>query len=492
MKIIRYLSLSVACWILIDACQDRNLTTADTDTGDLTSLCEPGSQYDKMPVLGLPNASTVPGGNVDSILVAFLQNRADKLSWQTFIAMNWLATPTGMPDTTQCFGRRDGITVWEHWMPGRELFRSDGQPPRPWQYGLSTAGHPNNSRDAPLFRLFKLNELSQFNPDRQSVPNRHGLYTLYEVFYNRQVYDYVVGGGLYSIAGQQQFVQKWPRQPNGLYLTNADKKTDTIGLERLRERAYLPVGGAKDTMFTYTYNSLTSAQPQKGQLTYYKNVGAIMLKSAWTVLTPAEDPALYHTRVVQLNGKQVTLGLVGLHIAHKLAEAPRWMWSTFEHDRNSPRVDEHGLATLKPGVDYLYFNKSRNDTSTYNKPTRRPADRTRIQVVRMQQRLNSTDLINDQFHALIRQASPKSVWLNYRLVGTQWPFSAPDALLTDGDIRPQFLANSVIETYHQTRSSCMGCHKLAQLLADSTHHGYFADFVWGMALQTSSSKRSDF
>lgn len=490
MKIIQYVIFFFACWIVLDACQDGNTTTADTDTGGLLSLCEPGSQYFQMPVLGLPNASTVPGGKVDSILMAYLQNRADKLSWQTFIAMNWLATSSGTPDTTQCFGNRDGITVWEHWMPGRELFRSDGKPPRPWQYGLSTAGHPINSRDAPLFRLFKLNELTQFDPDRQLVPNRHGVYTLYEVFYNQQVYDYVVNGDLYSPEGQQKFVQKWPRQSNGLYLINADKTTDTIALERLGERAYLPVGGAKDTTFPYSYGSLI--QPQKGQLTYYKNVGAVMVKSAWTVLTPAEDPALYHTRIVQLKGKQVILGLVGLHIAHKLAEAPRWMWSTFEHERNTPRVDEHGVATLKPGVNYLYFDKTRNDTSTYNKPPRLSADSTRVQIVRMQQRLKSTDLINDQFHALIRQASPKSVWLNYRLVGTQWPFSDPDPLSTVGEIRPQILANSVIETYHQTSSSCMGCHKSARFLADSTHHGYFADFVWGLAIGTGSNKRKIF
>lgn len=220
-----------------------------------------------------------------------------------------------------------------------------------------------------------------------------------------------------------------------------------------------------------------------------------MVKSAWMILTPAQNAAHYHIRVVRLNGKQVTLGLVALHIAHKLAEAPRWMWSTFEHIRNTPAVDEKGVATLQPGVDYLYFDETRNDTSTYNKLPKsvngKSTDQKAIQAVTVQKRAQATDQINDQFHNLIRQANKQSVWLNYRLVGTQWPYNDPDPLRVNGPMEPALLANSMLETYHQPTSSCMGCHYKARILSSpsqvSQTKSYFADFVWGMALGTDST-----
>ena len=491
MTITRYLLVFCLGGLLLDACYDGKSSDTKTQTAALitnvnragqTNLCDPGERNYVLPTLGLPNPATIPNSNIDSVLIAYLQNRADKLSWMTFIAMNWRANRNGTPDSTQCFGSRDGTTVWEHWMPGRELFRSDSQPPRPWQYGLSAKGHPKNSTDEPKFRNFKLNELDQFDADRQVVPNQSGFNTLYEVFYSRQVYDYIVGGGLYSVAGQRQFVKKWPKQTNGLYWINADKRTDTMSLEELRKRAYLPLGSPKDTSFTF------STDGKEGQLYFYENIGSIMVKSAWTVLTPAQDAAQYHIRTVRMNGKQVTLGLVSLHIAHKLAEAPRWMWSTFEHVKNAPIVDKRGVATLKPGVNYLYFDKTSNDPSTYNKP---PDGQQRVQVVRMQQSTKSTNQINNQFHAIIRQANKKSVWLNYRLVGTQWPFNNPDPLAVEGSTQPALLANAMLETYHQSTSSCMACHSKARFLKDpqGNGNGYFADFMWGLALGTDSRKK---
>lgn len=500
----RNLFLFVFCCMLADACsngQASSTTTADAgfivETGNanragLTDLCNRRGRSYVLPTLGLPLASSipgyVPGANNDAVLIPYLQNKADELSWATFIAMNWLANENGTPDSTQCFGSRDGITVWEHWMPGRELFRADNRPPRPWQQGLAKQGHPKNSDEAPVLKTFKLNELSEFDADRQIVPNQHGFSTLYEVFYSRQVYDYVVGGGLNTIAGQRQFVKKWPREPNGLYLIDTKKGSDTLSLEQMRGRAYLPVGVPKDTSFAYPVGSTTS------QLQYYKNIGAIMVKSAWTVLTSDEDIAEYHTRTVRLNGKRVKLGLVGLHIAHKLAEAPRWMWSTFEHVKNTPRVDNQGVAVLKPGVDYLYFDEKRNDTSTYNKPpqpnTGRTGRQAKVQIVRVQKRAESTDQINDQFHALLSKANKQSVWLNYRLVGTQWPSNNPDPLMVGGPTQPALLANAILETYHQKTSTCMGCHSNARFLQNTSanEHGHFADFVWGMALGTKPKK----
>jgi len=485
-----FLLSSLLISVFLD-CQssDNQTRTALTNSGtngafaEMQNLCDPAERNYALTTLGLPNGSTISRDT----LTRYLQYRANKLSWMTFIAMNWRANADGTPDSSQCFGVRDGVTVWEHWMPGPELFRVDNQPPRLWQYGSTGGGHPKNSLDEPKFRYFKLNVLSTFNPERLPVPNQDGNNTLYEVYYNRQMYDYIVGGKLYSIAGQQQFVKQWPWQANGLLFTNA-AQNDTMTLEKTGGRVYLPIGSPKDTTFYYAPNGVS------GQLHFYKNLGSIMVKSAWTILTPAQESAQYHTRVVRMNGKQVKLGLVALHIAHKLAEAPQWMWSTFEHVKNAPSANSKGVAVLEPGVDYLYFDEKRsdwNDPRTYNKP---PTAGNRIQLVNVYNPADTTVAatakINGQFHALMYQANKQSVWLNYRLVGTQWPSIDPDPLIIkDTATVPRKLANSMMETYHQATSSCLSCHSNARILNDSAHHGYFADFAWGLSLGRNTKKK---
>jgi len=500
MKTPKYILAFVIGWILVDSCRtDQSADTATTDSlvtrqpaptspsflVGLTDLCEQSQQAYMIPVKGLPAPATIPGldkvTDTTAFLRSYLQTKANELSWLTFIALNWPATPNGTPDSTTCFGSRDGITVWEHWMPGKELFRTDNRVPKPWQYGLTAKGHPINSKEAPELHITKLNELSQFNPERHVLPDQYGNSTLYEVFYNRFMYNYIVGGKLYNPLGQEEFIKKRPRQPIGLTLIQNQK--DTIYPEDLG-RAFLPIGSAKDTTFDAGLGAT---------LSYYQNVGSIMVKSAWTVLTANEDRSKYHTRTIKRDGNQVVLGLVALHFAHKLAEAPRWMWSTFEHVSNTPLVDKHGKAFLKPGVDYLYFDESQNDPSTYNKPParERPGKLTGqqpVQIVRVEKPSSEIDQMNHQFRTLIAKANTKSVWLNYRLVGTQWPFSDPIPFNIKGPIEPALLANAVMETYHQGTSSCMGCHVKARFLGD-TVTGKFADFVWGLSLGLSPKQK---
>jgi len=63
-------------------------------------------------------------------------------------------------------------------------------------------------------------------------------------------------------------------------------------------------------------------------------------------------------------------------------------------------------------------------------------------------------------------------------VGTQWPTGNPDALQIKDPIEPALLANALLETYHQSTSSCMGCYGQARML----NNRYFADFVWALAI----------
>jgi hypothetical protein len=177
-----------------------------------------------------------------------------------------------------------------------------------------------------------------------------------------------------------------------------------------------------------------------------------------------------------------------------VAEAPQWVWSTFEHTRNAPVLDEHGQAILKPGVDYLYFDETKSDTSLYNKALDHPKSgrfktKGQVQIVRLKKGEANTEKVNDHYHDLIKNANPKSVWLHYRLVGTQWPFINPDPFQVAGRPVPALMANAMMETYHQQTSSCMGCHTNARILATADSSGYFADFIWGLALHTPKSKK---
>ncbi len=76
-----------------------------------------------------------------------------------------------------------------------------------------------------------------------------------------------------------------------------------------------------------------------------KTVGPIEVKAAWKVLTDKDNRERFHTRAVEVAWpnpakkgqylcKQYTMGLVGLHIAHKTKNAPQWAWSTFEQVDN--------------------------------------------------------------------------------------------------------------------------------------------------------------
>jgi hypothetical protein len=47
----------------------------------------------------------------------------------------------------------------------------------------------------------------------------------------------------------------------------------------------------------------------------------------------------------------ITVGLVGLHIARKVASSPKWIWATFEHEDNVPPAGSDG-----DGRDYNFFS----------------------------------------------------------------------------------------------------------------------------------------
>ena len=178
----------------------------------------------------------------------------------------------------------------------------------------------------------------------------------------------------------------------------------------------------------------------------------------------------------------VTLGLVGLHIAHKTKSQQSWIWSTFEHVDNlkPPPGSPFGAkasfnnsgcppATCPPNVQTAA--KPYTELDQNGKPINKP-----VQVVRINPVGDSNA---DQLNAIFQSLLKGSVWANYKLITTQWI----------GELgtmpKPAFMANMTLETFIQlpkppsdgpvpypspgynpfapgvASSSCMKCHSVA-------------------------------
>lgn len=100
-------------------------------------------------------------------------------------------------------------------------------------------------------------------------------------------------------------------------------------------------------------------------------IGALELKAAWKVVSPGDDTTGYYIRqaevakLVEQNGSvvvdpnetiQVTVALVGLHIAGVVKGHPEFIWATFEHQQNAPTLTDAQLA------EYLDVNNDSLNT----------------------------------------------------------------------------------------------------------------------------------
>jgi hypothetical protein len=448
------------------------------ETAYITDVTNPANGYYKMPHdLALPLVSLIPNYTNKDSLKAYLQNAADDFSWKTFIAINWPANEDGSPDTTKKFGSDSDFTVLEHWMPGTNLFVDSNQVSKEWNYGLTGNSHPANSSPTIDLRIIpKFETIDKSNAENLPLVDVHGKYTLFMIYYNKQAYDYVVKGNLYSKKGQQNFVKTWPSLTEGLKVT---QDGEPFGIEKNFKRAYFSVGTTKDSTIV-----------KDGKTFYFsQNPGTVILKTGWRIMSPKDDKSRFYTKkVIIKNGQEIEVGLVAMHIAHKVSEATQWVWSTFEQIDNAPEMSNDGSAIIESNKNYSYFDKTKNDPSIFNLATdsslyfdgtqRKPA-----QVVRVNKIEESTEKINKFYTENIKKNQPESVWQYYKLVGTQWPFDF--ALFTaGGDYTPKILANTVLETYSQSTSSCMDCHSQARFLYDdpaSMGMGYNADFIWGLA-----------
>jgi len=231
--------------------------------------------------------------------------------------------------------------------------------------------------------------------------------------------------------------------------------------------------------------------------------GAMELKVSWLVVTDGFDASNMFTmqteiaKLVNKNGQividtsqteEVTVALVGFHIAGIVAGHPEMIWATFEHQRNAPNVMP-GLPLDQPvsDQDYTFYSANTtlaecnvNNTSDgllkLDQQTQTLSPIT--QACRQYQFGNAAGVntINDKniqtLNASVAKLfDPTDVWKNYAEVGAVW-FKGTNTLqpglsiATDELLAGSLsLSNATIETFTQvasTENNCFRCHNTMQ------------------------------
>ncbi|HJU39935.1 MAG TPA: hypothetical protein VJ724_10210 [Tahibacter sp.] len=419
-----------------------------------------------------PQLSTDLPGDVDTALKKQLENKQefakvqrlfDLWSWQAFITLNWPVNNAGkfapkLSDTGF------GAPKWTTWYESPSIFRQDGGVPAACASGAKTLLSLTRenlpvARDLAAFALpsafdkrktrllgnisavgdispatradQKLDEITQ--AFTAPLIDQNGNYAFYEIMLDPNEVGYVCTYKLYNIEGQVAFT-------GGSSAKAAD----------------LPRGNdAKD------------------------GSGAWELKLAWRIMTAGDDRTRFMTSeaiVPPTNGKcpdgtastdqcPVTVGLVGMHIAHKSDSSPQWIWSTFEQVDNLS-VDNVAHPKLKPS----FFDPN----CEICVPNVAPAETNGVFATSPPTQVSRAipipaDKVALNIEAQVALAKAGSALRYYQLIDTQWPTSpsTPPANPADGlpnavenkpggNPTPVFLTNITMETYFQvgTQPAC--------------------------------------
>jgi hypothetical protein len=302
-------------------------------------------------------------------------------------------------------------------------------------------------------------------------------------------------------------------------------------------------------------------------------MGAIVLKLAWMELgSPdhkgggwhkrkdhdfhTEDLLLYtpayRSSTGQASCRLQTMGLAGMHAAHKTVKQPKWIWSTFEHRRNAPDCTSlppagdmvgSGPSTSCPASvkrDYNFFPEACSDDGSNpqacqtcnvapvsNAPSPPDCDNPDVssdkgwcldlppaaeagtskvcRQVPIAANYPTAHLLN---RACARQLGWWSTWRNYQLISTQW-FDSPSDVCQTGStpsprdsILPQ--VNIPVEGDDEpttrpflantsmesyVRANCMGCHTNASV--DGMQGSPGTDLMYFLQLEVSAAADSE-
>lgn len=494
--------IMVSNLLLLTACNDNskistNASVSVSITGETANhKVKPAPARINWPCLNPPSVTnTIP---TDVPLTD--QASVNCFAWQEFIGLNW---PTGQSRTAADFGRPNDFSpvVFETYKTNVDLFDYKGDAPPKWsdantQVKVADGAALHSLKRTSKFRVdFDNNEIEEafpFIPAGQAwLADKHGNLVWYEVLMNQPEYDYFYQNEFYDSEKQYQAAQQ-------------GKHID------------LP----------------------KGDLS--GKVGAMELKAAWLTVTNPLDPKWRHYKLAKAQFcsdgntcSQSTVALVGLHIIHKTASQPSWIWATFEHIDNAPDVNQ-----LKDGHvadSYNFYNSSCKEetipaacvngnanqktscvkntypayalTLTAGKATG-SCQPYPIQVVRdypiPDTHENPVRATNQAAQNLIKQANSDSVYQYYQLVNVMWNDSSVDEnsvfgatnakslplpvnSLSETAFRPNPhafpVANTTMETYIQG-TACIGCHAGATIADPKKLQPQYASdysFIFSMA-----------
>lgn len=414
-----------------------------------------------------PNPTPQFPGDVDIALKTALekqqkfpevQREFDLYSWQMFFALNWPTNNQGQPAPTLT-NTKFGAPHWTLWHNSSAIFQANGATPaacglksgartlvlrrdlsQPVSRGLKAFSAAATSNADPRTTRFLgvISAVGELNASNLSdikqafsgpLIDQNGEFVYYEIMIDPHEVDYLCANTLYNINGQVAFSQG---------------------------------GGKVDMPFGTPHLDWS---------------GSTELKFAWRILKPGKDDfsRFYTTPAVVIDqgpdGKQlerkVTVGLVGMHIAHKSSTSPQWIWSTFEQVDNLD-VDPVAHPNLKPSfTDVNCPICAVNTLPVKDKAGIYP--RIPTQAWRAIPIPGDKKALNAQVQASMRRMG--SVWQYYELIDTQWPTDPsappsawngglPDAVVNKpgGHPTPVMLTNITMETYFQkgNQPACNG------------------------------------
>lgn len=410
-----------------------------------------------------PNVTPQLPGDVDTALKSKLeaaqkfsqvQREFDLYSWQMFLALNWPTYGSGRPAASITDSGPGLAPAWTLWHNSSSIFQTDGAPPqacsappaarklvlrrdlsKPVSRGLrpfssqaiANADHRQKRFLGVMSAVGELNAGNLGSDIQQAFSgpliDQNGEFVFYEIMIDPNEVNYLCENKLYNINGQVAF-------------SNAGGKVS------------MPWG--------------VDSQDKSG---------SFELKLAWRILKDADIAGgRYHMMqaVVMDQGptgapveREVTVGLVGMHIGHKTASSPQWIWSTFEQVDNID-VDQVAHPNLSPS----FFDPNCWLCTVNQEPAKNSAGiypRVPVQAWRAIQIPKDKQALNRQAQAALARLGPKgSVWQYYQLIDTQWPTvpgspaaawnaGLPDAVANKpgGQPTPVFLTNITMETYFQ-------------------------------------------
>lgn len=448
------------------------------------------------PALDVPIAYNGIVGARPTSAARDVQTPFDNLSWQTFVALNWTRGKESQPAQEGLQG--NGARVWEGWPRVAQVF---GNGPV-----LASCSVPLGSR------VFAIASNGKGQPDAHNEEyiqaatgdpaiDVSGNWTIYERRINDIEVAYLKAPGgktswnLTTLAGQQTLI-KDGGTVNFPAAGNQNAPTGAIEIKA-------------------AWRVLDPARRAANEKVYYVVPAMLTVAPDLVIQPPGQRPAPICA--------QVDLGLVAMHIIQKNPVTknnlrPQWFWSTFEHVANAPLAkqacDSTSPATCSmlgrlecpaqpdSAVAYAYFNQACLDCKTnqppnastsgtpfawnptqpfaksymYTTKSRGQTVTVGTQISRCWQIYSLTDELNAQWRSQLSAIG--SVFQNYMLVGTQWGGNTTDTPnpKVPGQVVPNFLSNSVVETYLQTladpkdafgNGSCVTCHAAATLPADN-------------------------